>query len=437
LGEPGYIRRLLELADFDVTDYHRRAYLSHPARWYWRWTADFLRRHVPRDALILDAGCGYATFGIELSRMGFKGYHGIDTDRRRIAVARKLYEELGLDPDRLKVGDVRSIEGRWDVIIMLEVLYSLREADARLLLRGIGGNLKPGGHLIFTEFVKEAEPKPWRTYMSEGTVRGLLTAGGLEPVEVRTRRAANVNVWYAARRGRPSPRRLLLVTVDGDWLRPYAYDFYEKIITRYPFKFTASVIWKDMEDSAIHGAAADILSDPKVEVASHSYTHPTDWSKANPEKEVRRSVENINAFLKAKNIRKKVRGILWTGRCNPTEEAIAIADSMGLYNFNGKCRKREPCITVGERTQYLQRGFHDTWWRNKVQQGRYDQQAIEYFKVHGERPVHIYLHYHAVAPEHWPSVKAILDWAKKKVEQGELEPIWVSEWIEMVKEETW
>jgi len=431
--KPEFMKRLSELTE--LTTFHKRAYLSHPSRWYWRLTTNFLVENVKKEARILDLGCGYGTLGIELKKLGFTNYWGVDSSPEKVKVAKQLYGEFGFDPERINVGNLRKLHGKWDAIICLEVLYDVERRHVEYLLENVKSNLNKGGFLIFTEFVKEGKTKPNRTYLAIDEVKKLLERGRLTPVKTVERHAFNLNVWYAAVKKNKPKRRPLIVSVDGDWFPFYAYDFYNKVIREYPFKFTASIVWEHLEDSSRHGIAADTLSDPKVEVASHSYTHPKDWTEADLDKEIRQSVENLNAFLKAKNIDKRVKGFLWTGNCNPTAEAIAMTDRMGLYNFNGKCKEKKPFLNIGGRIQYLQRGFHDTWWRNKIKKGNYDREAIEYFESHPERPVHIYLHYHAVNQDHWPSVKKILDWASFKVEEGELESIWVSEYIKTVKKE--
>lgn len=164
-------------------------------------------------------------------------------------------------------------------------------------------------------------------------------------------------------------RRLLMVHIDGDGFasaaeRPGAPASGEvlrdAILKKYPFPTTFSVIEGEIgktglypeRAAALEKVARDIFALPWVEAASHSYSHPFHWGKAQAEssggesyhlpipgyayrvdREIGGSIDYINRQLTP--AAKPVKLFLWTGNCVSTPEALAAAARAGVLNMNG------------------------------------------------------------------------------------------------------
>ena len=435
---PDFITKLIELEP-QLDNYSRKSYIDHNSRWYYRETLDFLNHMCPKTVRILDLGCGYGTLGLDLHRRGWTEYYGVDKTKDKIDVGRKLYIEYGVSPQHLILQDLRNFEGMWDAIISMEVLYELHSADLQLILFRIREHLKPNGIAIFSLLEWEEEAKPHRTYQKPFETFQMLEKAGLEIigyVPTPMKNPTHKNHLYVVRIGDVTLRRKLLVTVDGDGFWKFGEEFNEKVLKVYPFKFTASLQVNHLTyNDSRHETALETLSDPKVEVACHSWDHPKDWTEADATHEIDNAVDYMNCFMAENGVEKEVRGFLWTGDCNPTEEDLRHTDDLGLYNLNGKGWEEKPYLKIGERNWYLQRGFHDTWWQNRGQGDPWDEMAINFFLTHPERPIHLYVHYTCVRADRWPSTKRIFDWVLEQFERGRLESVWGSEYIASVKED--
>lgn len=173
--------------------------------------------------------------------------------------------------------------------------------------------------------------------------------------------------------------RLMMVHVDGDGFlnRPYsdiplphaldrvvyAADVIQQdIFLKYRIPTSVSIIQGEMGPTGIapnlspelEKIARDIFSDPFVEMASHTYSHPFNWQKMNNKEindsgveynlpikdyqfnlntEIVGSMAYINQTLAPKD--KKAAMIFWSGSANPTEAALKIAYENHFLNVNG------------------------------------------------------------------------------------------------------
>jgi polysaccharide biosynthesis protein PelA len=190
-----------------------------------------------------------------------------------------------------------------------------------------------------------------------------------------------ITKWLGARTF-PAPdvttrlgRRLFFSHIDGDGFAMRAHRpgqptcaelIRDRVLKRYPFPVTVSVVESDIrgqawslkpEDAPQYEALAkEILAMPHVEAASHSYSHPFYWDEndANPgvyatrfaplhpsanykelnlKREIVDSVSFINEHLLPPN--KKVQLMLWSGNCRPGLEALQITRQLGIENMNG------------------------------------------------------------------------------------------------------
>lgn len=166
--------------------------------------------------------------------------------------------------------------------------------------------------------------------------------------------------------------RLLMVHIDGDGFmsiaeratRPFnGQVLLDDFFKRYQIPTTMSIIEGELgaeglypqQSPVLEKIARDIYALPWIELASHSYSHPFFWSKAQQsaddtgdyesyhlpikgykykvEREVAGSINYINQKLAPKN--KQVKVFLWTGNCVATPEALAETVKTGVLNMNG------------------------------------------------------------------------------------------------------
>lgn len=163
-------------------------------------------------------------------------------------------------------------------------------------------------------------------------------------------------------------RRLFFIHIDGDGFtekfetpgRGYAAQILlQKIFKVYPVPHTISIIEGEIGPEGIYpeispqleSIAREIFALKHVEIASHSYSHPFQWTgdfsenqasgyhlpikgyTFDPEREILGSVRYIDSRLAPPG--KKTTVFLWTGNGLPTPEALAIANRIGLLNMNG------------------------------------------------------------------------------------------------------
>ena len=165
-----------------------------------------------------------------------------------------------------------------------------------------------------------------------------------------------------------SGRRMLMVHMDGDGFAskaefpgsPYAAEvLIERILKKYPLPSTMSIIQGETAPNGLYPAQSAVLEQyaremfalPHVEIASHSFSHPFDWQKAEGESgnngyhlaipdytfdlnaEITGSIRYIESRLAPSG--KPVKTFLWSGDTNPGIDAMAIANKAGVINMNG------------------------------------------------------------------------------------------------------
>lgn len=128
-------------------------------------TADWLARHVPADARVLDIGCGNGGLLLALRERGFEHLAGMDPSA---ACIRRL-EACGLDAFRGWIGDTPPGQRKFDLIILSHVLEHL--LDPRRALSSLLPLLAPEGR-IYVETPDAARyadfpSVPWYYFDSE------------------------------------------------------------------------------------------------------------------------------------------------------------------------------------------------------------------------------------------------------------------------------
>lgn len=169
--------------------------------------------------------------------------------------------------------------------------------------------------------------------------------------------------------------RLFFTHIDGDGFRHNSSAvigkvsgevILERIIKKYPYPFTCSVIeaeiralvvgQKTEDEPRLTAIAREMFALPKVEAASHSFSHPFFWitgdktsrlydeqnlklkpefdpAEINLHQEIIESVHYIEQKLLPPD--KKVAIFLWSGNCRPPPEALRLCREAGMENMNG------------------------------------------------------------------------------------------------------
>ena len=184
--------------------------------------------------------------------------------------------------------------------------------------------------------------------------------------------------------------RIFFTHIDGDGFRHASSVepgrrsgeiIVERIIKKYPFPFTVSFIEAEVrgivagqkpgDAELLTRQAREVLALPKVEAASHAYTHPFYWdardrtvkeyARANLQlspphdrpgapvdlrREIGGSVEYIERELCPPG--KRVKIFLWSGNCRPWPEALRLVRELGIENMNGgetAMSRKHPSVT--------------------------------------------------------------------------------------------
>jgi 2-polyprenyl-3-methyl-5-hydroxy-6-metoxy-1,4-benzoquinol methylase len=145
-----------------------------------RWaTAPFgpLDALVPAAGRILDWGCGHGLGALHLAAAGpDREVVGVDIDDAKLAVARRAAEGAGLAArvrfERVEADAVP--EGRWDAVVIDDVLYLLDPAHQRALVRAAAAAVAPGGALVVKDMARTPRWKDVLTRAQERVVVGAL-----------------------------------------------------------------------------------------------------------------------------------------------------------------------------------------------------------------------------------------------------------------------
>ncbi|NMM14724.1 MAG: hypothetical protein HHJ17_14475 [Rhodoferax sp.] len=163
-------------------------------------------------------------------------------------------------------------------------------------------------------------------------------------------------------------RRLFMVHMDGDGFvsrselpgNQLAGEVVrDRVVNKYPVPMTISVIEAELSPKGLYPglsstaekAAQDIFRAPNVAIASHSYSHPFVWRKANASDgnegynlrlpgyrfDLQREIEGSIRYIEDRlaPVGKKVEMFFWTGDCIPGSDALALTRKLGVLNLNG------------------------------------------------------------------------------------------------------
>jgi SAM-dependent methyltransferase len=112
-----------------------------PSRAWWEHKYLPLLGDLPRDAPVLEIGCGTGELLAFLQARGFTNAHGIDISPEQVVLARAR----GVDAE---VGDALQISGSYGLIIAVDVLEHFTRDELLRLARVLYEALQPGGRLL-------------------------------------------------------------------------------------------------------------------------------------------------------------------------------------------------------------------------------------------------------------------------------------------------
>ena len=262
--------------------------------------------------------------------------------------------------------------------------------------------------------------------------------------------------------------------VDGDGFNSYSWYRRNRIcgdvlldeVYEHPdygsLPVTLSVIGAEMDENTTHCLpvtkmfARKLFALPTVEPAAHGYTHPMDWRTKElcwPGIEVSGKeytydavTETTGAMSIASNLAprgKKATIFLWTGNCNPDEEALRLLREQGYLNMNGGDTRYDskvptltgvapPSVRVGNEIRVNTGQANDYILTDEWNDYGGFSKLIETFEKSANPlilPLNIY--YHFYAGERKKALVALrknLDW----VLASETTPIWTSDYAAMI-----
>ncbi|AXK37161.1 class I SAM-dependent methyltransferase [Streptomyces armeniacus] len=151
---------------------------------------ELLAAYVPRDARVLDYGCGYGRLTARLAALGYGDVRGVDPSRAMVERGRREHPALDLAHQSalpLPRADGHT-DGSYDAALLFVVLNCVPgDADQRAIVRELGRLLRPGGVLYVSDVPVQRDARNVGRYEQhaahapEGTPYGVFTTpdGGL------------------------------------------------------------------------------------------------------------------------------------------------------------------------------------------------------------------------------------------------------------------
>ena len=124
-------------------------------------------QYLPASGPVLDIGCGFGLFSLYYAATApARLVRGLDLSARRIAMARRAAQRLGLDNVAYELGDARDFKGDTEVAAayMLDIVHHVPPASVPPLLRALRRALPVGGRLLVKDVDTHPAPKRWFTW---------------------------------------------------------------------------------------------------------------------------------------------------------------------------------------------------------------------------------------------------------------------------------
>ncbi len=122
-----------------------------------KWNYQRFFANLPKDAKILDFGCGVGQFLFYLQREGFQNISGIDISKSQIEFALQMQPKVEFSHVSNSVDFLQRHPEQYDVITMNDVLEHIDLEQMIPLLQALYKSLRPGG-LIVIKTINSAYP---------------------------------------------------------------------------------------------------------------------------------------------------------------------------------------------------------------------------------------------------------------------------------------
>jgi len=128
-----------------------------------------------KNSRLLDLGCGNGRLLLYLNEVGYKQYLGVDQSEGLLKQAQEI------NPDaKFKMADIAKLEKgekNFDVVFAIASFHHLPPKDQLKALKRWKTYIKPGGHLIMTNWnlhQKKYRPTLWKSLFTKYGFRGCL-----------------------------------------------------------------------------------------------------------------------------------------------------------------------------------------------------------------------------------------------------------------------
>ncbi|MCT2588941.1 class I SAM-dependent methyltransferase [Streptomyces sp. N2-109] len=124
---------------------------------------ELLTACLPRDARVLDYGCGYGRLTAQLVDLGYQDVRGVDPSRAMIRRGHREHPELDLV--HLSVLPLPSVDASYDAALLFVVLNCVPEdAGQRAILREVARLVRPGGVLYVSDVPVQSDARHLQRY---------------------------------------------------------------------------------------------------------------------------------------------------------------------------------------------------------------------------------------------------------------------------------
>jgi SAM-dependent methyltransferase len=122
-----------------------------------------LERYVPREARILDYGCGYGRLTAQLVELGYGDVHGVDPSRALIERGRSEHPELPLQ--LFTALPLPFEDGGFDAALLFVVLGVVTgDADQHAVVAELARLVRPSGVLYLSDVPLQSDERHVRRY---------------------------------------------------------------------------------------------------------------------------------------------------------------------------------------------------------------------------------------------------------------------------------
>lgn len=124
-------------------------------------------QYLPDEGVVLDIGCGFGLFSLYYASTGPRRLmRGLDSNERRVGLARRAAARLGLPNAIYETGDARHFKGDGEAsaAYMLDIVHHVPPTSVPPLLRALRRCLPPGGRLLVKDVDDRPAAKRWFTW---------------------------------------------------------------------------------------------------------------------------------------------------------------------------------------------------------------------------------------------------------------------------------